>query len=90
MTSTLRELSRDETELLTYIEGTLTASISKAVTDVRLHLLAQREAAMKPNNIDEFNRLNRAEAERWLAMARTDFQTALMKLSRAVAQPSTF
>ena len=87
---TPRELSRDETELLAYINGILTTSISKAVTDVRLHLLAQRDDAMKPNNIDEFNRLNRVEAERWLAMARTDFQTALMKLSRAVAQPISF
>jgi hypothetical protein len=29
------------------------------------------------------------EAQRWLAMARTDFQTGAMKLIRAVAQPTT-
>ena len=80
------ELTKHETELLTYIDGTLTAAIRKAVNDVRLHLVAQREAAMA-NDIEEFNRLNAVEPERWLAMARTDFQTALMKLNRAVAQP---
>lgn len=80
------ELTKHETELLAYIDGTLTAAIRKAVNDVRLHLVAQREAAMA-NDIEEFNRLNVVEPERWLAMARTDFQTALMKLNRAVAQP---
>lgn len=29
------------------------------------------------------------EAQRWLAMARTDFQVGAMKLLRAVAQPTT-
>jgi hypothetical protein len=33
-------------------------------------------------------KLAAAEPERWLAMARTDFQTALMKLVRAIAQPT--
>lgn len=80
------ELTKHETELLAYIDGTLTAAIRKAVNDVRLHLVAQREAAMA-HNVEEFNRLNAVEPERWLAMARTDFQTALMKLNRAVAQP---
>ncbi len=80
------ELTKHETELLAYIDGTLTAAVRKAVNDVRLHLHAQREAAMA-NDIEEFNRLNAVEPERWLAMARTDFQTALMKLHRAVAQP---
>ena len=80
------ELTKHEIELLAYIDGTLTAAIRKAVNDVRLHLYAQREAAMA-RDIGEFNRLNAVEPERWLAMARTDFQTALMKLNRAVAQP---
>lgn len=80
------ELTKHEIELLAYIDGTLTAAIRKAVNDVRLHLVAQREAAMA-HSVEEFNRLNAVEPERWLAMARTDFQTALMKLNRAVAQP---
>jgi hypothetical protein len=37
---------------------------------------------------DEQQRLQEAQPERWLAMARTDFQTGLMKLTRAVAQPT--
>lgn len=36
------------------------------------------------------NRFNAAEPERWLAMARTDLQCGLMKLTRAVAQPEFF
>jgi hypothetical protein len=35
-------------------------------------------------------RLNRAEPERWAAIARTHFQEGLMALTRAVAQPSGF
>lgn len=35
-------------------------------------------------------RIERASPMRWLAMARSDMQIALMKLSRAIAQPSTF
>jgi len=31
-----------------------------------------------------------AQPERWLAMARTDLQCGLMKLTRAVAQPEFF
>jgi hypothetical protein len=35
-------------------------------------------------------RLMKAEPHRWLAMARTDLQCGLMKLTRAVAQPEFF
>ena len=36
------------------------------------------------------SRLDRAQPERWAAIARTDFQTGLMALVRAVAQPNSF
>lgn len=36
----------------------------------------------------ELDRLRLAEPKRWAAMARTDFQTGVMKLVRAVAQPT--
>lgn len=78
-----------EVELLAYINGVLTAAISKAVNDTRLHILAQRDAALGLDDT-EYRRLDAAEPERWFALARADFQTALMKLQRAVAQPSTF
>lgn len=81
---------KHEAELAAYIDGVLTAAISKAVNDVKLHLIAQRDHAMGPNNCEEYTRINLAEPDRWLAMARSDFQSALMKLSRAVAQPTTF
>ena len=38
----------------------------------------------------EHARLSAAEIFRWHAMAKTDLQTGMMKLVRAVAQPTTF
>jgi hypothetical protein len=43
-----------------------------------------------PETHPEQNRLGLAEPEHWLGMARTDLQTGLMKLTRAVAQPTFF
>ena len=36
------------------------------------------------------DRLDAAQPHRWLSMARTDLQTGLMKMVRAVAQPTSF
>lgn len=38
----------------------------------------------------EWRRVAEAEPKRWLAMARTDLQCGLMKLTRSIAQPSFF
>lgn len=38
----------------------------------------------------ERDRLRAAEPYRWAAVAKTDFQTGLMALTRAVAQPGSF
>jgi len=35
-------------------------------------------------------RLDEAQPERWIAIARTHFQEGLMALTRAIAQPSNF
>lgn len=44
----------------------------------------------KPSKPDVLERLDAATPERFAAMAKTEFQTALMYLTRAVAQPTTF
>ncbi len=63
------------------------------VDKVRNHLAAQQkdmQALTGPEAVNESIRLQDAEPGRWASMAKTDFQNALMKLVRAVAQPTTF
>lgn len=82
-----RDLTQPEIDLLNKVKSYAvgTGELCEAVS---VHLAVQkREAAGKP---DELARLRKAEAERWLSIARTDFQRAYMALSRAVAQPTTF
>ena len=38
----------------------------------------------------EYRRFQAAEPQRWAAIAKTDIQTGIMALTRAVAQPTTF
>lgn len=40
--------------------------------------------------IEEYERFTSAEPQRWAAIAKTDFQTGLMALTRAIAQPGSF
>lgn len=80
-----RNLSPDEIGLMNKIKARGT-DIEALLILVREHLAQQRACA---DDLD-LQRLKACEPERWAAMARTDFQTALMKLTRAVAQPTTF
>lgn len=80
-----RNLTVDEIGLMNKIKARGT-DIEALLILVREHLAQQRACA---DDID-IARLKACEPERWAAMARTDFQTALMKLTRAVAQPTSF
>jgi len=81
-----RQLTEEEGRLMNEIKA-LGQSIEGHCAMIASHLRTQRtEAGMLP----EGQRIEAAEPQRWLAMARSDFQTALMKLTRAVAQPSSF
>lgn len=52
---------------------------------------ARASGSSPQTNIDEREAaIVAAEPERWLAMARTDLQTGLMKLTRSIAQPGFF
>lgn len=42
------------------------------------------------DEVAEYRRIEKAEAQRWAAIAKTDFQTGLMALTRAIAQPGFF
>lgn len=79
-----RELSQEEIDLMNEVKA-LGPVIEAVLLKVVQHVYAQRTV---PDNIKE--RLNDATPERFIALAKTDFQTALMYLTRAVAQPTFF
>ena len=45
---------------------------------------------MQVLDVEEDRRLDKATPERFLQLAQDEFQTGLMYLTRAVAQPTTF
>jgi hypothetical protein len=70
--------------------------LEELVQEVKLHVAGQRAAvrSLSDDNYDsagaELARLTAAEPERWAALGRTSIQEALMFLTRAVAQPTSF
>lgn len=80
-----RELSQEEIDLMNEIKA-LGPQIEQVINKVLAHVAGQR------NDSDDktFDRLTDATPERFAALAKTDFQTALMYLTRAVAQPTFF
>lgn len=80
-----RELSQDEIDLMNEIKA-LGPTIEAVVLRVQKHVARQREAA--PANTQE--RLDDATPERFAALGKTELQTGLMYLTRAVAQPTFF
>ena len=62
-------------------------SIEGHIAMIESHLRTQVTEA---GGTEELARLKATEPQRWLAMARSDFQTALIKMTRAVAQPTSF
>jgi hypothetical protein len=95
------ELSQAEIDLMNKIKA-LGPQLDSIVAEVKEHLQAQEFAAYEAmpavKTLDDLDnqlsvaleRMAEAEPHRWLAMARTDLQVGLMKLTRAVAQPSFF
>lgn len=81
-----RQLSQAEADLMNKIKF-YGVDIESLITEVEAHLVAQNRANTGPL---EAERLAKTQPFRWVAIARTDFQTALMALTRAVAQPSSF
>lgn len=84
-----RELSEAEIHLMNEIKAK-GAELEELIGRVRDHVYRQKLVAMSVPSGDEAKRLDDAEPGRWASIARTDFQTGLMALTRAVAQPTTF
>ena len=84
-----RELTQVEIDLMNEIKQQGLA-LDALLGKVHAHLSAQTVAAANAESKDEEHRIDDAQPHRWAAIARTDFQTGLMALTRAVAQPTFF
>lgn len=98
-----RELSQEEIDLMNAIKA-LGAAIEAVELKVRAHVEAQtdqaygrvfdpemgRKVAYGAEGKDEQKRLQDATPDRFIALAKTEFQTGLMYLTRAVAQPTFY
>lgn len=82
-----RELSADEIALMNEVKR-MGANIESLLIKVQTHVDTQCEKAQ--NDEDEKLRLNLATPKDFIDEAKKDFQIALMLLTRAVAQPTTF
>jgi hypothetical protein len=84
-----RQLSEADAALMNEITAK-GAEIEALITKVQDRVLTQTAFARTSFDHPEMARIEAAQPARWAAIARTDFQTALMALVRAVAQPSSF
>ncbi|WP_048766311.1 DUF7681 family protein [Acinetobacter sp. 243_ASPC] len=98
-----RDLSAEEVALMNEIKE-LGPQIEATIIKVQQHVNKQRmkalygqedfkplpKTAVDPLDPETLKRLEDATPERFAAMAKTEFQTGLMYLVRAVAQPTSF
>lgn len=84
-----RELSQTEINLMNEVKA-LGSQLEDAVEKVLRHISDQESAARETQNADESLRLIDATPARFASLAKTEFQTGLMYLTRAVAQPTFF
>lgn len=95
-----RDLLQEEIDLMNRIKGKgaeLLALQDELVHRLNTNLEVKQAAAIRsqlgPNDFaseeyQEFTRFNVAEPLRWAAIGKTDIQTGIMALVRAVAQPT--
>jgi hypothetical protein len=94
-----RDLSQAEIDLMNKIKAA-GAQLDQLTQEVAGHINRQRRVAtgdsLKHTGPElaalhvEMERIDAAQPARWVSIARTDFQTGLMALTRAVAQPGSF
>lgn len=85
-----RQLTSEEAALMNEAKA-LGSQFEDLVRRLREYHLAQRQRVAGVDTfpaLDERDRLQNAEPERWLAMGRTDIQTGVMKIVRSIAQPA--
>lgn len=85
-----RELSQADIDMMNTIKG-MGPQMEELLAQVASHVQEQRKAAHDAGDQGvENSRMDRAQPERWAAIARTHLQEGLMALTRAVAQPTFF
>lgn len=84
-----RELSQPEIDLINEIKD-LGPKMEELLEKIRLHLLNQEQQAVAMKFHPTLDRIKDATPSRFVALAKTEFQTGLMYLTRAVAQPTFF
>jgi hypothetical protein len=83
-----RKLTDEEGQLMNEVKA-LGKSIEGHIAMIESHLRTQEHDAVLAG-AEERLRIDMAQPKRWVAIAKTDFQTALMALTRAIAQPGSF
>lgn len=84
-----RELNLAEIELMNKIKA-LGPQVEAVLEEVRLHLINQAINEDGSSNLEVEERHVEATPVRFLALAKTELQTGLMYMTRAVAQPTFF
>jgi hypothetical protein len=86
-----RELSKEEVDLMNRIKAKgaeLLALQTELVEKLQADFHQLKGGSPSECQVDEFNRFQAAEPLRWAAIGKTDVQTGIMALVRAVAQPA--
>lgn len=82
-----RDLSQAEIDLMNEVKAA-GAALLALHEKVRDHLASQKDAALFSDvSGRELERIKDAEPVRWASIAKTDIQTGVMALVRAIAQP---
>ena len=89
-----RELNQEEIDLMNEIKA-MGPQLQALATKVQEHINQQRarcmnEAGTEVHDGAELERISAAEAEKWARWGHDSGQTALMYLTRAVAQPTFY
>lgn len=84
-----RDLSAEEIALMNEIKA-IAVIVGKLVENVEAHVQTQWDSAPDNMNEEECTRLFDADSIGWQMRAKADLQDGFMKLTRAVAQPTTF
>lgn len=85
-----RDLSAEEIALMNEIKA-MAEQVRELYNKVDLFVLKQWDCAYGVDGDEqECERLSNADPHQWVMLAKNDLQTGFMKLTRAVAQPTTF
>ncbi|MEJ7938167.1 hypothetical protein WKH77_10280 [Acinetobacter baumannii] len=89
-----RELNQQEVDLMNEVKA-LGPQLEAVINKVTAYVANQRYNCMNEVNnevfnLEEYERLNKANPEKFIALATDNFQIGLMMLTRAVGQQTTF